>query len=59
MRHLILTLLLFPIGPIFGQTPTKPYNILMIAVDDLNDWVGCFGCNSQAITPIDVSRPKA
>jgi choline-sulfatase len=28
--------------------PAKPYNILMIAVDDLNDWVGAFGGNPQA-----------
>jgi arylsulfatase A-like enzyme len=27
------------------------YNVLFIAVDDLNDWVGCLGGNSQAITP--------
>jgi arylsulfatase A-like enzyme len=31
--------------------PAKPYNILMIAVDDLNDWVGAFGGNPQAKTP--------
>lgn len=36
--------------------PAKPhssrrYNILFIAIDDLNDWVGCFGGHSQAITP--------
>ncbi len=28
-----------------------PYNVLFIAIDDLNDWVGCLGGNDQAITP--------
>lgn len=26
----------------------KPYNVLFIAVDDLNDWVGAFGGAPQA-----------
>ncbi|SOE22888.1 Arylsulfatase A [Spirosomataceae bacterium TFI 002] len=30
--------------------PTKP-NILMISIDDLNDWVGTMGGNPSAITP--------
>jgi len=30
---------------------SKRYNVLFIAVDDLNDWVGCLGGNPQAITP--------
>ena len=30
---------------------SKGFNVLFIAVDDLNDWVGCFGGNPQAITP--------
>ncbi len=26
-------------------------NVLFVAIDDLNDWVGCLGGNPQAITP--------
>lgn len=33
------------------QTPVTPYNILFIAVDDLNDWVGFLGGHPQAKTP--------
>lgn len=29
---------------------TKP-NVILIAVDDLNDWIGCLGGHPQAITP--------
>jgi len=31
-------------------SPSKP-NILMIAIDDLNDWIGCLGGHPQARTP--------
>ena len=37
----------------FGCQPKveqKP-NVLMICIDDLNDWVGCMGGNPSAITP--------
>ena len=30
-----------------GEQP----NVLMIAIDDLNDWVGCLGGHPQAKTP--------
>ena len=30
---------------------SKPPNVLFIAVDDLNDWVGCLGGHPQAKTP--------
>ena len=33
------------------KLPGKSYNVLFIAIDDLNDWVGCLGGNPQAITP--------
>jgi len=29
----------------------KPVNVLMISIDDLNDWVGCLGGHPQARTP--------
>ncbi len=33
------------------QKPDLPYNVLLIAMDDLNDWVEPLGGNDQAITP--------
>ena len=34
----------------FAQAAAKP-NVLFIAVDDLNDWIGCLGGHPQALTP--------
>ncbi len=36
--------------PGFAATAQKP-NVLLISIDDLNDWVGCLGGHPQAITP--------
>jgi arylsulfatase A-like enzyme len=33
-----------------ARAETKP-NVLFIALDDLNDWIGCMGGNPQSITP--------
>src|SRR5689334_17210401 len=31
--------------------PARPPNVLFIAIDDLNDWVGCLGGHPQVKTP--------
>ena len=37
----------------------KPPNVLFLAVDDLNNWVGCLGGHPQAKTPnIDALAKK-
>ena len=37
----------FSVLPVTAQQP----NVLFIAIDDLNDWVGCLGGHPQSITP--------
>ena len=34
-----------------AQEPKKRPNVLLIGVDDLNDWIGCLGGHPQAKTP--------
>jgi len=34
-----------------ASTDSRQYNIILIAIDDLNDWVGSFGGNPQGRTP--------
>ena len=51
LTHLILSLafsFLFLYIPL--QAKNKP-NVLFLAVDDMNDWIGCLGKNPRAITP--------
>lgn len=36
--------------PEASTTPKRP-NVLLILVDDLNDWIGCLGGHAQAVTP--------
>ena len=48
----LIFLLLLPAAP--GADPAearRPPDVLFLAVDDLNDWVGCLGGHPQARTP--------
>jgi arylsulfatase A-like enzyme len=38
-------------APACAQADKKQPNILFIAIDDLNDWIGCLGGHPQAKTP--------
>src|SRR5262245_44863495 len=46
----LFTLLAFIVDPLQGAEPASP-NVLFIAVDDLNHWVGHLGRNPQTKTP--------
>ena len=48
LRHLVLALAL----TCPGMTQAKEHpNVLLISIDDLNDWIGCLGGHPQAKTP--------
>ena len=48
--RLAYLILLFQFYELFGQIEGK-YNVLFIAVDDLNDWTGFLGGHPDALTP--------
>jgi arylsulfatase A-like enzyme len=49
--HKLFLLLIFISGPLFtASAQTERPNVLFIAVDDMNDWVGCLK-SGHAITP--------
>ena len=47
----LLVLLLVSCGHVSAHEGRDRPNVLFIAVDDLNDWVGCLGGHPQATTP--------
>ena len=52
MKQLIsLIVVVFCLSVTVKADDSKRPNVLFIAIDDLNDWVGCFGGHPQAITP--------
>ena len=52
MNRLCVTLVLVTLlgGAGIARAAERP-NVLFIAVDDLNDWIGCLGGHPQALTP--------
>ena len=49
---LLAALLLAPLAMLHAaDAPEKRPNVLFIAVDDLNDWIGCLGGHPQTRTP--------
>ncbi len=49
--NFFLTILILSTLPIQAQTSKQKKNVLLIMVDDMNDWVGAFGGHPQAKTP--------
>lgn len=49
-RFVLAFLLLSGLPPVTATEEGKP-NILFIALDDLNDWIGCLGGHPQTLTP--------
>lgn len=56
-RAIMLLAALAPlaVSNVEAASPSQPkspgYNVLFVAIDDLNDWVGCFGGNPQVKSP--------
>ena len=50
MKALTILLSLFTFQSLISGATEKP-NVLLISIDDLNDWVGCMGGHPQAKTP--------
>lgn len=47
----VVLLAVAPSSPVIAETPTGPPNVLFLAVDDMNDFVGCLESRPNAITP--------
>ena len=50
MKSIVFLIIAVSLIPCASFGAKKP-NVLLISIDDLNDWVGCMGGHPQAITP--------
>ncbi len=50
MKRCILVLIAVCAGLVLGEENRRP-NVLFLAVDDMNDWIGCHGTTPKALTP--------
>ncbi|WP_404305157.1 sulfatase [Neorhodopirellula lusitana] len=51
LRCVLLFCMLFTAVDVLPAQAADRPNVLLISIDDLNDWVGCLGGHPQAITP--------
>jgi len=51
MKKNLFGICLLMLGVFAGAAETKRPNVLMICIDDLNDWVGCMGGHPNTKTP--------
>jgi len=49
-KYITILLILFVHVTMFAANDKRP-NVLLIAVDDLNDWIGCMGGHPDTRTP--------
>ncbi|MFC4990965.1 hypothetical protein [Rubritalea tangerina] len=50
-KLLMLALAALTLSPSIAHSEHPKPNVLFIAIDDLNDWIGCLGGHPQTITP--------
>ena len=51
LRRRLICLIALGLSAALGQAVAKCPNVLFIAIDDLNDWIGCLGGHPQVRTP--------
>src|SRR6266581_971506 len=50
MKRVVIAFVMLALFSLRGAEPNRP-NVLFIAIDDQNDWIGCMGGHPQVQTP--------